>query len=229
MDDLPQTQNQLLSEWLQYRDTYLQEILELEAPPAQAACQSCKINDFVYRCMDCFGEPVFCKACCVNLHQREPYHMIQQWNGNCFVPSTLHDLGLMLHLGHGGDCCPAYARQFHNDSPDQVGQGFSFPNARPYADGEVAEEDVCVVHTSGVFQSCVRYCGCVDAPERHIQLLRLKLFPASFVRPNTAFTFALLDHFEIDAMECKTSAMNFFAKLRRLTSNAFPHDVPVSD
>ena len=47
MDDLPQTQNQLLSEWLQYRDTYLQEILELEAPPAQAACQSCKINDFV--------------------------------------------------------------------------------------------------------------------------------------------------------------------------------------
>jgi hypothetical protein len=37
-----------------------------------------------------------------------------------------------------------------------------------------------------------------------------------------------LDYFEIDVLECKTSAMNFFNKLRRQTNNAFPHRVPVS-
>jgi hypothetical protein len=36
-----------------------------------------------------------------------------------------------------------------------------------------------------------------------------------------------LDSFEIDALECKTSAMSFFNKLRRQTNNAFPHRVPV--
>jgi hypothetical protein len=221
VDDFPKTQNQLLDEWLLYRDIYLQEILKLEAPPPQMACQSCKINDYAYRCQDCFGEPVFCQACCLTTHKREPYHTIQRWTGNCFVQSTLHDLGLILDLGHGGDCCPAY-----KNSPDIVGQDFSFSNT---SKGSVAEDVIWVVHTSGVFRSRVRYCGCIDAPERHIQLLRLKLFPASFVRPSTAFTFALLDHFEIDAMECKTSAMNFFAKLKRLTSNAFPHEVPVSN
>jgi CxC2 like cysteine cluster associated with KDZ transposases len=157
------------------------------------------------------------------MHKLEPYHTIQQWNGNCFVQSTLHDLGLVLDLGHGGDCCPAY-----KNSPDLVGSDFSFSYTE-CSKGSMAEDDICVVHTSGVFCSRVRYCGCIDPPEHHIQLLRLKLFPASFVRPNTAFTFALLDHFEIDAMECKTSAMNFFAKLKRLTSNAFPHEVPVGD
>jgi hypothetical protein len=37
----------------------------------------------------------------------------------------------------------------------------------------------------------------------------------------------VLDHFGIDAMECKTSAQSFFQKLRRVTNNAFPDEVPV--
>ncbi|KAG1843030.1 hypothetical protein F4604DRAFT_1517518, partial [Suillus subluteus] len=53
------------------------------------------------------------------------------------------------------------------------------------------------------------------------------MFPASTSRPRTAFTFDVLDHFLIDALECKTSAMSFFQKLRRLTNNAFPDSVPV--
>jgi hypothetical protein len=43
------------------------------------------------------------------------------------------------------------------------------------------------------------------------------------------FTFDVLDNFYIDAMECKTSAGSFFSKLRRLTSNGFPEQVPVSE
>ncbi|KAG2108609.1 uncharacterized protein F5147DRAFT_799314, partial [Suillus discolor] len=62
--------------------------------------------------------------------------------------------------------------------------------------------------------------------EHHLQLLQAGLFPASTTRPRTAFTFEVLDHFLIDALECKTSAMSFFEKIRRLTNNAFPDTVP---
>ncbi|KAI6017499.1 hypothetical protein EDC04DRAFT_2870101 [Pisolithus marmoratus] len=49
------------------------------------------------------------------------------------------------------------------------------------------------------------------------------------VSPKTAFTFAVLDHFLIDALECKTSAMSFYQKLKRFTNNAFPERVPVEE
>ncbi|KAI6101699.1 hypothetical protein EDD16DRAFT_1525810 [Pisolithus croceorrhizus] len=49
-----------------------------------------------------------------------------------------------------------------------------------------------------------------------------RLFPASISKPKTAFTFDVLDHFLIDALEYKTSAMSFYQKLKRFTNNAFP-------
>ncbi|KAI6041972.1 hypothetical protein EDC04DRAFT_2601277 [Pisolithus marmoratus] len=57
-----------------------------------------------------------------------------------------------------------------------------------------------------------------EEPPNH----RQRLFPASISKPKTAFTFAVLDHFLIDALECKTSAMSFYQKLKRFTNNAFP-------
>ncbi|KAI6117023.1 hypothetical protein EDD16DRAFT_1520223 [Pisolithus croceorrhizus] len=55
-----------------------------------------------------------------------------------------------------------------------------------------------------------------DGPSNH------RLFPASISKPKTTFTFDVLDHFLIDALECKTSAMSFYQKLKRFTKNAFP-------
>ncbi|KAI6035870.1 hypothetical protein EDC04DRAFT_2868764 [Pisolithus marmoratus] len=43
---------------------------------------------------------------------------------------------------------------------------------------------------------------------------RQRLFPASISKPKTAFTFAVLVHFLIDALECKTSAMSFYQQLK---------------
>ncbi|KAI5987002.1 hypothetical protein EDC04DRAFT_2873478 [Pisolithus marmoratus] len=60
----------------------------------------------------------------------------------------------------------------------------------------------------------------------HLDLLRQRLFPATISKPKTAFTFDVLDHFLIDALECKTSAMSFYQKLKRFTDNAFPERVP---
>jgi hypothetical protein len=87
---------------------------------------------------------------------------------------------------------------------------------------------VCIVHSTGIHYRNICYCKCPGSPNRPIQLLKFHLFPSTFKNPETVFTFDVLDHFYIDAMECKTSAGSFFSKLRRLTSNAFPEQVPVS-
>ena len=85
-----------------------------------------------------------------------------------------------------------------------------------------------VIHLNGIFQLCVRFCRCQGASPEHEQLFRHRLFPSTFDRPETAFTLEVLDYYGIDAMECKTSAQSFFQKLRRVTNNAFPDEVPVS-
>ncbi|KIN95757.1 hypothetical protein M404DRAFT_165012, partial [Pisolithus tinctorius Marx 270] len=47
-----------------------------------------------------------------------------------------------------------------------------------------------------------------------------------FEKPSTAFTFAVLDDFLRDNLECGTSGMNYYSKLRWITSSVFPHLVP---
>ena len=85
-----------------------------------------------------------------------------------------------------------------------------------------------VVTSTGIFRRRVRWCHCRGWTEEHIQLLHFNLFPARVKKPSTAFTFEVLDHFHIDAMECKTTALNFYNKLKCLTNNAFPATAPVS-
>jgi hypothetical protein len=94
-----------------------------------------------------------------------------------------------------------------------------------------SEKEITMVipHSTGIFQHQVHFCSCPGAVQKHIQLFRAGLFPASIQSPKTAFTFDVLDHFRVDAMECKTSAMSFFQKLQCFTNNAFPHTVKVSD
>jgi hypothetical protein len=88
---------------------------------------------------------------------------------------------------------------------------------------------VIVVDLLGVHQRRVAWCYCPEAPDKHIQLLRARLFPASIKRPSTVFTFNVLDYFHIDAVECKTAALTFFSKMRRLTNYNLPGAVPVSN
>jgi len=73
----------------------------------------------------------------------------------------------------------------------------------------------------------IQWCACPGSAPHHIQLFRHGLFLASVIRPKTAFTFDVLDHFYMDAMECKTAGWSFFQKLRRFTNNAAPASVPV--
>ncbi|KAI6012412.1 hypothetical protein F5J12DRAFT_717717 [Pisolithus orientalis] len=85
-----------------------------------------------------------------------------------------------------------------------------------------------IVHTEGIFTHEISWCNCPgsDPIDWHLDLLRERLFPASITKPKTAFTFDVLNHFLIDALECKTSAMSFYQKLKRFTNNAFPDCIP---
>ncbi|KIN99238.1 hypothetical protein M404DRAFT_30665 [Pisolithus tinctorius Marx 270] len=83
-----------------------------------------------------------------------------------------------------------------------------------------------MVDVTGVHFIPVRWCQCEDAEAYPIQLLQAKLFPATFEKPSTTFTFAVLDDFVRDNLECGTTGMNYYSKLHRITSAVFPHLVP---
>ncbi|KAI6021186.1 hypothetical protein EDC04DRAFT_2526673, partial [Pisolithus marmoratus] len=59
-----------------------------------------------YRCPDCMHQPLLCTNCCHTMHERHPFHRVQQWTGDFFEDSALHMTSLQLHLGHGGAPCP---------------------------------------------------------------------------------------------------------------------------
>lgn len=86
-----------------------------------------------------------------------------------------------------------------------------------------------IVHTNGLHFMQVKYCQCTGHRPAHQQALFLGLYPASQERTQTLFTQAVLRDFWQDKVECKTTAYNYYAKLRRHTSPAFPHLVAVSN
>ncbi|TCD60065.1 hypothetical protein EIP91_010791, partial [Steccherinum ochraceum] len=79
-----------------------------------------------------------------------------------------------------------------------------------------------VVHTNGVHFIEVRYCKCLPQTPPDEQLLASGLYPASQLRPQTAFTLQVLDDGMLDKIICKTPTRNYFTKLRRHTTKAFP-------
>jgi hypothetical protein len=92
-------------------------------------------------------------------------------------------------------------------------------------------KDLVIVDSSGVHQLPVEWCRCPSEGleldrRRDLDLLKMGLYPASFRRIQTVFTFSVLDDFLLQNLECKTSAQNFYSKLRRTTSKAFPEIVP---
>jgi hypothetical protein len=213
-------------------ELHLQELVGLEAPPENHRCLRCNEEFALYRCLDCCnGQRLLCVQCCILLHQHLPFHSIQRWNGSFFASDDLQNLGLSLHLGHGGAACRHFALGGRSGDlepgsleegqvdEDELDQGLLKPLQ--------GENVIVFITTSGIYRRSVQKCMCPSAPALHIQLFQMRLFPATLKKPSTAFTFAVLDQFYIEAMECKTSALQFYSKLQRMTNNSFPHSVPV--
>ena len=87
-----------------------------------------------------------------------------------------------------------------------------------------------VFDTSGIHSVNIDYCECPkdDALDRRTQLLRQCWFPATFTRPNTAFTFDCLDMFHEHTLQGKGNLYDFYHLLLRKTDNANVSDTIVS-
>jgi CxC2 like cysteine cluster associated with KDZ transposases len=155
------------------------------------------------RCNDCFQLPLTCKECFIRQHKNQPFHWVQQWNGNFFVRCDISTLGHIIILGHHGNPCP------------------NISNLMP-------PTNFLVAHTNGIHRTRVVFCTCIGPIDRMQQLLSSQLFPATTERPTAAFTFGLLREFHMHSLESKATAYGYMGGLRRLTDNMFTTDVPVS-
>jgi hypothetical protein len=159
------------------------------------------------------------------------------WNGQFFERSDLLTQ-LCLDLCHHPDDCPSTLPDGRThmtsdldvyDDDDDPGHVYQPPEASESTTNSGSKTNVTIVSSNGIFQRSIRWCRCAKSAGQYVQLLlRAKLFPASFKNPKTAFTFEVLDHFQLDSLECKTAAMNFMSKIRRITNEVFPALVPVS-
>ena len=242
-DNYCQTQNEFLREYLNRRHGILIELLRHESFPTRSSCSNCQQSTGMYRCRDCFGSGLWCSACCVSTHAHVPFHRIQMWNGTFFEMSDLLTHQLTIDLCHFPDDCHSIPLNsethtiFDPESPDEADE---------FLDGHLPDGDqsagtsgstthsgsrskLTIVSSTGIFTRWIRWCHCAKSADQYVQLLlRAKLFPASFKNPKTAFTFEVLDHFRLDALECHTAAMNFMSKIGRITDEVFPSRVPVS-
>ncbi|KAG1844776.1 hypothetical protein F4604DRAFT_1937331 [Suillus subluteus] len=219
------TQNDFIQEYLPFRDSYLNILLDLEKPSEVLECQSCQIGDGKFHCLTCSGDQTLCHPCMVKTHQHLPFHKVQEWTGKCFEDKSLEELGFVWYMGHGGQPCPfSEDPQAWEDMPVDAEAG-SVPMET--FSSSTTTSTLTIIHSTGVFLHNIVWCGCPGSQrQQHLQLLKARLFPASITRPRTAFTFEVLDHFLIDALECKTSASSFFEKIRRMTNHSFPDTVP---
>jgi len=168
------------------------------------------------------------------------------WNGTFFQRSDLLTHQLTINLCHDPNDCPSISPTVRTqgvfdpdisdeaDEADELSDGYLVDGHRhSEMSGSTAyagnRSRLIIVSSTGIFKRWIRWCHCAKSSDQYVQLLlRAKLFPASFKNPKTAFTFEVLDHFRLDALECNTAAMNFMSKIRRITDEAFPSRVPVS-
>ncbi|KAG2049430.1 hypothetical protein BDR06DRAFT_984372 [Suillus hirtellus] len=199
----------------------------IEAPPADKSCCLCSAESTVYRCHDCLSEPLFCLKCCRDEHQRLPFHKIGKWNGGFFEEMSLTKMGMEIYLGHQGKPCPVLGEIHKWEDTDepihQLEEDLPTILKLPFLNGK---QCITIVDKSGVHSLMIQFCHCLNACTTNKQLFEMGMFPASFTQPKTAFTFLVLDGFTLDNLECGTSAMNYYNKLRRMMSSIFPQLVP---
>lgn len=96
----------------------------------------------------------------------------------------------------------------------------------PVAD-ELDIQHILLVDASGLISLPTIWCSCEAAEGKADEdLLDLQLFPVSYIKIKTVFTFRCLDDYRLSNLECKTTAYQYYQKLRRLTNPAIPQSVP---
>lgn len=83
-----------------------------------------------------------------------------------------------------------------------------------------------IVARSGIHSLSIAPCFCHGAADTYLQYMDIELFPASYKRVSTAFTFDVMDDFRLQNLECKMTAYEYFQSIRRVTNPTFPYLVP---
>jgi hypothetical protein len=129
---------------------------------------------------------------------------VQKWTGSLFVSLSLKQFGLWVQLSHpiGEDCL--LPQQAFNDN-------------------------FTIIHTNGIHEVGLNYCGC-DTAQTHItQLLHAAWFPATTLEPRMAATFRILEQYHLLSFESKASGYEFYHAIARLTDNTGLHPHKVCD
>lgn len=228
LHSINQSQNDLLRQYRDNRQTLMFEMIRLEAPPQGGLCMLCDSASGTYRCKDCFPQNYYCTQCCLSTHSQRPFHRIQKYNSGHFEHCDLDTLGFCLDIRpHTQECSPNHS-EHHETGPSAADDDESeWEDYEPLPQDNSSTQKTVIVASTGIFKRSIKWCKCPNAPKRHIQLLRSRLFPATLLNPKTAFTFEVLDHFRLDALECHTAALSFMSKLVRRTNEIFPGTVPV--
>ncbi|KAG2338018.1 hypothetical protein BDR05DRAFT_978303 [Suillus weaverae] len=160
---------------------------------AQTTC-FCGEADPIYRCQDCHGAELVCLSCALHIHERQPLHRIEYWNGTSFQTTTLKALGVRFQLGHpiGVQCV--------NPIP-------------------TFNDNFIIINYNGVHEVGLNFCGCESAQPHITQLLCVCLFPATTLDPKSAVTFCALEYFQMLSFESKVSAWEFYNTVACLTDN----------
>lgn len=133
----------------------------------------------------------------------------------------------MIYCGHEGFPCPR-AAVAHRLPGDEEHSGDA---TEPQWEDLNGTDSLQIGSTNGIFVRQVQWCKCCEESgsplPKDIQLLRLRLYPATPHSPATAFHFDCLKDFHLQAVECKTAAQKYLAKLCRMTSDTAPDSPPV--
>ncbi|SJL12375.1 uncharacterized protein ARMOST_15801 [Armillaria ostoyae] len=199
-DYVPSAKDHLLLVWSSQRSEFLNKILKLDAFKTEDnACEVCKVDSGLFRCLSCVDTRCLCQTCMVAAHEGLPLHRIEEWCSSFFRKTTLAQLGLKYELGH------------------EYRTPCLFPAIVP---------DFVVVDTEGIHTVNMAFCNCTQGIPWHIQLLRQRLFPVTTIYPHSAFTFRVLHLFQLLSFMSKVSAYEFYHTLARLTDNSGMHAPP---
>ncbi|KAJ7715353.1 hypothetical protein B0H16DRAFT_1339969, partial [Mycena metata] len=168
-------------------------------------CASCNDANPLFRCVECFNAPLWCRRCIVHAHQRTPFHHIEKWDGKVFVRASLVKPQKPKK---------EKKRKGKGKAADTEKQGN--PNVREFT----------IVDHNRFHIRQIQFCKCTrdDIYERQ-QLLVVRLFPATWKRPKTAFTFTVMKQFHIHSLTSKKSVYDYVGALCKLTDNVHPQSV----
>lgn len=121
----------------------------------------------------------------------------QRWTGSYFRRTTLKSLGLCIQLGHVSMRC---------------------------INSIACPVNFRILHTNGIHDVSINYCGCEGAPAKHQQLLRCGFYPATQINVKTCASFQLLELLHLLALTSKASTYDFYWALKKATNNTGLHN-----